>query len=291
MTTKEKIVWGGGALVGAAAALPVAAFWHERRETGRLNRRLDEQARAHHVFVANRLGPVPSPVRRYLAHTLRDGQPFITNASIVQTGFFSTRRNAEWRMHARQRFSTNPLGFVWEARIDTAPMAPTWVHDSYIGGVAAMRADAAGLFPVVNQKASRELNAAALTRLLAELVWLPTALLPDAGAGVRWMSADDDSAVASLTDSGTAASAKFTFDEQGDVVEILASDRFREVHGRFERTPWRVTCAGHEERDGIRIPTACEVAWMLPDGPFTYWRGTVENVKYEFDAATESCGS
>jgi hypothetical protein len=48
-----------------------------------------------------------------------------------------------------------------------------------------------------------------------------------------------------------------------------------------------VTCGGHEEKNGIRIPTACEVAWMLPDGPFTYFRGRIDEIAYEFEPASE----
>ena len=35
-------------------------------------------------------------------------------------------------------------------------------------------------------------------------------------------------------------------------------------------------------RDEMRIPLEAEVAWMLPVGPKTYWRGRLTRLDYEF---------
>jgi hypothetical protein len=32
---------------------------------------------------------------------------------------------------------------------------------------------------------------------------------------------------------------------------------------------------------GVRIPTRAEVRWELPDGAFTYWRGTVTSLEID----------
>ena len=34
-------------------------------------------------------------------------------------------------------------------------------------------------------------------------------------------------------------------------------------------------------RDGMRVPTRGEVAWLLPEGPKPYWRGEVTALRYE----------
>ena len=43
--------------------------------------------------------------------------------------------------------------------------------------------------------------------------------------------------------------------------------------GRFSR---------YEERGGMRIPTAGEVEWLLPEGPEVYWRGEITNIDFEY---------
>jgi hypothetical protein len=32
----------------------------------------------------------------------------------------------------------------------------------------------------------------------------------------------------------------------------------------------------------MRIPTAGEVEWLLPEGPEVYWRGEITNIDFEY---------
>jgi hypothetical protein len=50
--------------------------------------------------------------------------------------------------------------------------------------------------------------------------------------------------------------------EEKSVVEMQWSGAFNE---------YRLFDRGHR----VRIPTIAEVAWHMPEGPFTYWRGRV----------------
>jgi hypothetical protein len=35
-------------------------------------------------------------------------------------------------------------------------------------------------------------------------------------------------------------------------------------------------------QDGLRVPFTGEVAWLLPEGRRTYWRGSITTLAYEF---------
>lgn len=80
---------------------------------------------------------------------------------------------------------------MWDARIRSAPLLDVRVRDSYLGG-AAMLGKLAGVVPVVDRAGSPELASGALLRYLAELPWLPMALLP--GGGLSWQAVDDSTA-------------------------------------------------------------------------------------------------
>jgi hypothetical protein len=118
-----------------------------------------------------------------------------------------------------------------------------------------------------------------LLRFLAEGPWLPTALLPT--AGVVWTAIDDRSALATLEDGGVRVSLTFTFGEGGQIARARATSRGREVDGVQVPTPWEGLFADYEERGGMRVPLEGEVAWLLPEGPFTYWRGRVDSIVYD----------
>jgi hypothetical protein len=228
------------------------------------------------TFQPRSLEGVPPPVARFLSRSLAERQPLIDAIQVEQTGEF--RVGEAWRpFHATQRFTVEPAGFVWDARISMVPLLPVLVRDSYVAGSAAMRGEIGGVYPLVNQSDRRELNAGALQRFLAEAVWFPTALLPR--DNLKWDPIDDHRARATLTDRDTTVSLEFRFNGAGDVTEIFTPDRYAENRGRYEPKPWIVRCSEYETHGGMRIPIQCEVAWIEATGPAAYWRGRVREIK------------
>ena len=266
--------------IALLAALPLvgSAVWHEA------SRQLREDLASgasisRRAYDRSMLEGLPEPVSTYFRRTLPDGQPFIATAELVQDAEFFV--GGAWRpLAAMQRFTTTPPGFVWDARIRMAPLVPVFVRDSYVNGAAAMRGTLLGVYPLVDQAGAPELDAGALVRYLAEAVWVPTALLP--GSFVTWRPIDHRSALATIADGRTRVSAQFRFDENGDVREIFAPDRFREVNGAYVPTPWLVRCTEHDVHGGVRIPVRCEVEWQLQSGALPYWRGRITQISYDF---------
>jgi hypothetical protein len=217
----------------------------------------------------------------FFARSITPGQPLVRATTITQTGEFRMSEEPDsWRpFTATQSFTVQPPGFVWDARIAAFPLMPVFVRDSYINGQGGMFGSVLGLFTVVDAVPSAELDAGALQRYLGESIWFPTALLP--ASGVTWTPVDDRRAVATLVDDGTSVSLEFTFNEEGDVVQVFSSERLREVDGRYVPTPWVVECAEHGDLNGMRVPRYCEVSWLLPDGKFTYWKGRVAGTEPE----------
>lgn len=221
------------------------------------------------------LKAVPPPVARFLSRSLIEGQPLIDTVHVEQTGEF--RVGESWQpFRATQRFTVEPAGFVWDARIAMMPLLPVLVRDSYVAGSGAMRGEIGGVYPLVNQSERRELDAGALQRFLAEAVWFPTALLPR--DNLKWDPIDEHRARATLSDGRTTVSLEFRFNDAGEVTEIFAPDRYAENHGRYEPKPWVVRCSEYETHAGMRIPVQCEVAWIEATGPAPYWRGRVTSL-------------
>jgi hypothetical protein len=119
-----------------------------------------------------------------------------------------------------------------------------------------------------------------LMRFFAEAAWYPTALLPS--QGVRWEAVDDRSAKATLEDGETSVTMLFRFDEQGQIESVRAEARGRTIGRTVIPTPWEGRWSDYEFRDGMLIPLAGEVAWMLTEGPKPYWRGRITNLVYEW---------
>ena len=276
-------------LAGSAAAAALAygaARWKAR--TRELRDRLEaERADAGPgVFDSAEIGGegLPDPVRRYSRAVLTPGQPMVAAADIAHEGRFSTNDAGppQWRpFTSTQRVIMRRAGFDWNARIQMAPGLSVLVHDAYVAGEGVLHAELMGLVAVADMRGTPEIARGELLRFLAEAVWYPTRLLP--GQGVRWEAIDDATARVTLADDGVEVSLDFRFDEDGLVRSVYAPARHRTVRGgALVETPWEGWFGAYAWRGGMRIPLVGEVAWVLPEGRRSYWRGRVTRVVYEF---------
>lgn len=225
---------------------------------------------------------LPEPVRRYFSTVLTPGQPIVTAATLEHTGSFNLSATGEqWKpFTSRQRVIVRRPGFLWDARIAMAPGVAVHVHDSYADGQGLLHAAVLGLFNVAQLQGGGELARGELMRFFAEAAWYPTALLPS--QGVQWAAVDDHSANATLTDGALSLTLLFRFDDAGHMASVRAEARGRLVGQETSTAPWEGTWSNHQRVDNMTVPLTGEVAWLLPEGRKTYWRGTVTSLSHEW---------
>jgi hypothetical protein len=271
-----------GALAGglAGAALLSARAWD--RTTARMVGRLAAGHLASGTSVYDRaaIEGLPAPVVRYFDAVLTPGQRLVQGARAEHAGEFRTSMDARWSaFRSVQHFWAVPPGFVWDARVEMVPLLAVRVRDAYIGGRACMLGKVAAVIPVVDAQGTPELASGALHRYLAESAWLPTALLPR--EGLAWTAIDDSTARVTLTDSGITVSLDVRFAATGEIARVEA-ERYRDVNGVGVPTPFVGHFRDYATVHGLRVPVAGEVEWVLPEGRFTYWRGRITRIDYEF---------
>lgn len=225
---------------------------------------------------------LPEPVQRYFRTVLEDGRPIVRQVRLWHSGTFNMSETSEqWRPFTSEQWVvTSRPGFIWNGRIAMFPGLPVRVHDAYVAGEGILHASLFGLATVASVRGTREMAEGELMRYLAEATWYPTALLP--GQGVVWKAVDDKSALGSLTDGDVTIELLFTFDDQGYVTEVRADGRGRTVGSEVVQTPWLGRFWNYEQRNGMLVPVDGEVAWRLPQGEKSYWRGHVVELNYEF---------
>ena len=135
-----------------------------------------------------------------------------------------------------------------------------------------------GVATVVSEGGTPEMAQSTLARWLGEAAWFPLALVP--GEGVTWEGVDDSTARATLTDGTVHVSGDFHFASTGELTGMTAM-RYRDVDGRSVLTPFEGRYGSFERREGMMIPSTAEVAWLLPEGRFAYWRGRPIEISYE----------
>jgi hypothetical protein len=271
-------------LLVAALLLLAGALALARRQFDRQIRALVDVVRspAERAPVPARFDPpdvadCPTPVRRYFETVLRPGQPLVETVQLEQRGSFRLGGpDGTWRpLDAIQHCRRDPPGFVWDARIQFAPLLSARVLDCYVRGAGRLRARLAGAVPVASAGPDPAMDEGELLRYLAEAVWFPTALLP--AAGVEWEPIDDASARARITDGDATATLVFHFDEDG-LVERVTGTRYRQESE--DRAPWVGYFEDYAERNGRTIPLSGRVAWDFEEGDVPYWRARIRSIEH-----------
>ncbi len=229
----------------------------------------------------SRLTDLPAPVQRYFQKVLPDGQQLIRRVELRQSAVFrmDERSSRELPLTARQYFTVNPPGFLWDARIKMAPLLTVRVLDAYLQGEGKLQARLFSTITVADASASSELNQGELLRWLAEAVWFPTALLPS--SHLRWENVDERTARAILTDGENRVSLTFHFKISGEIVRARGI-RFRLVNGSYQAIPWNARYWDYQQRGGMLIPCQAEVSWELPEGEFIYSKGKIEEIAFYY---------
>ena len=227
------------------------------------------------------LAALPKPVERYFRHVLSDGQNIFDLVRFQQVGELRIDPKSEnWSPFQASYFvSQNPASFIWDAKINIAPFLHVRVRDSLLEGVGAGKVSLMSVFTLGSDEDKPELNSGALYRYLAEAVWHPTALLPE--AGVKWEAVDESKAIAHLTRFGISISLEFGFNSLGEITDVYTEDRFGKFGDVYIKYPWEGRFSDYQEFSDVKLPTRGEVGWHLPDGWWLFWRGEIVNAEFE----------
>jgi hypothetical protein len=264
---------GGGTLYAASAQ-------HRWREESRAAFGSIDRAACGALPVTTIPSDLPAPVARYFRFALSVDPSPVVRALITWDGEMRMKPGADWvPFSATQAFSTEPPAFVWDANIRVMRLVPVRVRDGYRAQQGSMEARVLGIAPVVERRGTPELAQGALARWLGEAVWFPSALVPAGDGRIRWEALDDSTARAIVTDGEVTAMADFSFAPSGEILSMRAL-RYRDMGGSGVLTPFEGQYATWVRRGGYMVPGSAEVAWLLPEGRYAYWRARPERIDY-----------
>jgi hypothetical protein len=221
------------------------------------------------------LSQLPPPVRRWLNRAQVVGTWRPHTVRLKQRGLLRAAKDGRWMpAQATQYFNVDDPGFVWRVDARMLGFLPIAGRDSYRDGVGRMTIKLASLVGLVDEHDAR-IAEGALLRFLGEIVWFPAAALHHA---LTWEAIDAQRARATLRDGALSVTAVFVFDDEGRVVGIEAN-RYFGGGADARRMRWVVRCTAWDLVRGVEIPTAGEVSWLLPDGPFPYYQWEILDVE------------
>ena len=174
--------------------------------------------------------------------------------------------------HATQEMRVDRVEFAWRARFRVAPLLSLRVVDWYGAGDGGLEGRLWNRIPVVRARGPEVARGEAM-RYLAELAWVPQAMI--ANRELEWHGLDEDAVEVAARVGDSRVSVVLHFDSAGDIEGASADVRPRLVGKETVKTAFRGVFGEYRELGGVRVPTTAEASWLLPDGPFTYFRGRV----------------
>lgn len=222
--------------------------------------------------VARTAGGLPDIVQRYVERNVCPGELNSQPVRFSQLGDMQLKPGRWWPFRAEQEMCVDRVEFAWRASFRAAPLVSVRVRDWYRAGAAGLDGRLWGVFPVVRAIGEKVARGEAM-RYLAELAWAPQALVLN--GALEWRQVDESTVEAATLVGRERVAVMLHFDDAGDIVAASTEGRPRMVGKQVVDTPWSGVFGEYREFDGVRLPTTGEGPWLLPDGPFTYFRGRV----------------
>jgi hypothetical protein len=213
---------------------------------------------------------LPATVRDYVERVLPDGVGSGQTVRVEQVGemVLKTGGGAR-RFTATEEFAVDRVAFAWRARFPILGPLSVRVVDSYDAGNGLLEVRLLGL--PLQRKRGPELAEGEAYRYLAEIPWAPQAIV--ANPQLEWRQLENRSVEVATRVRERRLAVRLRFNDTREIAQTFA-ERPRAESGNLA-VPWVGEFHDYRKLGGALIPTRGEVRWELPEGPFTYWRGTI----------------
>jgi hypothetical protein len=162
---------------------------------------------------------LPALVRDYAHRALPADRPAYRSVRIRQAGEMVLRPGAApRRFQATEQLAVARVAFAWRARFFIFGPLALYVTDGYDGHDGRLQVRVLGL--PVQRKRGAELALGEAFRYLAEIAWVPHAIL--ANRQLEWHAVDERTVEVSTRVRGDRAAVRLTFNGDGDLVRTEA---------------------------------------------------------------------
>ena len=152
-------------------------------------------------------------------------------------------------------------------------------YDYFVNGKGGMKGVLAKSFQLFNQT-GEQMDKAALVTYLAEIIFLPEALLQDF---VSFNQLDSNRVEAHIEYKGLKACGIYHFNDAHEMIYFSTDERSQTASdGSVKNIPWEAQCREYKlYSDGIKRPTVFRAVWKYPDQDFIYFDGKISSVNGE----------
>ncbi len=149
-------------------------------------------------------------------------------------------------------------------------------YDYFVNGKGGMKGVLAKSFQLFDQT-GEQMDKAALVTYLAEIIFLPEALLQNF---VSFNQLDSHRVEACIEYKGLKACGIYHFNDAHEMVYFSTDERGQtSSDGSIENIPWEAQCQEYRlYSDGIKRPSIFRAVWKYPNQDFIYFDGKISSV-------------
>jgi hypothetical protein len=224
------------------------------------------------------LAHLPAPLQKYLRLVGVVGKPQVHNFRVIFEGEMRAKKDAGWNsVKVRQySFIDDPARlFYIEMRMFGLPL--DGLHQ-YTGSNATMRIRLLSMFQIVNAK-GKEMNQGETVTMFNDMCLLAPASL--ISKQIRWETLDSLTVKGTFTNQGNMISALLYFNEKGELVNFISTDRFQSIDGKiYNNYPWSTPVKNYSVLNGYTLATDAGAMWKTPEGDLSYAHFLLKEIEY-----------
>ena len=223
------------------------------------------------------LAALPPLMQRYLQRAGAVGRPHIYNMRVVFDAQMRSSSSAPWMVSTATQYEFfNPPARLFHMKASRSGV-PFDVYHRYVDGAATFQVKIGGLYPMVDQGGPAMTKAETVTLMNDIVVMAPAAVLD---LPFTYETLTDHTLRATFRNAGFTVTATLTFDDAGDLVGFLSTDRAQVDGDTITNVPWSTPISAYAEVNGIRVGTRGDANWIPPSGEWTYGRFTIRELAY-----------
>jgi hypothetical protein len=221
------------------------------------------------------LAPLPPLMQAYLERMGVVGRARVRTLRVTFKAQMRSSATSPWmRATATQYECVDPPARLFYMNASRMGL-PFDIFHRYVDGAATFQVRIAGLLSMVDKRGTGITHDETVTLMNDVLVMAPAAVL---GLPFTFETLGERSLRATFRNAGFTVSAVLTFDDAGDLVGFVSTDRAHAREGGA--ATWSTPISGYREVDGIRIGTLGDANWIEPSGEWTYGRFEITSIAY-----------
>jgi hypothetical protein len=221
---------------------------------------------------------LPEPVQKYLRYANVIGKEKVRNFKVVFEGEFRTNPKQDWAKIKAAQYTdlidTKRLYFMDMKMFGL----PVYGLHKYADGKATMLGKIAGLITVIDGK-GKEMNEGETVTVFNDMCMLAPGSLID--SRIEWQEVDSTTVKAAFTNKGIKINATLYFNDKGELINFTSEDRYCSPTGKtYEKFRWSTPVKDYKDFNGVRISSAGEAIWSMPEGDYSYGRIGIKEIQY-----------